>query len=110
TFPEGMTVSPSSAAGLGACSEAQVDLASINAPECPGSSKLGTVLIDTPVLAEQLQGSIYLARQYENPSHSLLGLYIAVKGPGFYLKLPGKAELDPVTGQLTTVFDETPQL
>ncbi|HSS43163.1 MAG TPA: hypothetical protein VLK37_11520 [Solirubrobacterales bacterium] len=110
TFPEGMTVSPSSAAGLGACSEAEIDLDTVEAPQCPGSSKLGTVLIDTPVLDEQLQGSIYLARQHENPFDSLLALYISVKGPGFYLKLPGKAELDPVTGQLTTLFDETPQL
>jgi hypothetical protein len=110
TFPEGMTVSPSSAAGLGACSEAQIDLDSVEAPQCPGSSKLGTVLIDTPVLSDQLQGSIYLARQHENPFDSLLALYIAVKGPGFYLKVPGKAELDPDTGRLTTVFDDTPQL
>jgi hypothetical protein len=110
TFPEGMTVSSSSAAGLGACSEAEIDLDTVEAPQCPGSSKLGTVLIDTPVLDEQLQGSIYLARQFENPFGSLLALYISVKGPGFYLKLPGKAELDPVTGQLTTLFDKTPQL
>jgi hypothetical protein len=110
TFPKGMTVSSSSATGLDACSESQIDLDTVEAPQCPGSSKLGTVLIDTPVLSEQLQGSIYLARQYANPFDSLLALYIAVKGPGFYLKLPGKAELDPVTGQLTTLFDETPQL
>ena len=41
-LPDGLTVSPSSAAGLGACSSAQIDLASEGPHDCPRSSKLGT--------------------------------------------------------------------
>jgi hypothetical protein len=33
-----------------------------------------------------------------------------VRGPGFYLKLPGRVDPDPVTGQLVSTFDNTPQL
>ena len=34
---------PSSAAGLGACTPAQIDLASASAPSCPADSQIGTV-------------------------------------------------------------------
>jgi hypothetical protein len=110
TLPKGMSVSSSSASGLGACSLAQIGLDSISAPSCPSSSKIGTVRLDTPVLAEQLQGDVILAKQSENPFDSLLAMYIAIKGPGFYIKLPGKIEADPNTGQLTVTFDDNPQL
>jgi hypothetical protein len=109
-MPQGMSVSPSSAAGLGACSPAQIGLGSNAAPTCPDSSKLGTVTVETPVLPDTLTGDIILATQNDNPFHSLVALYIVVKGPGFYLKLPGKIDLDPTTGQLTATFENTPQL
>jgi hypothetical protein len=109
-FPPGFSVSPSSAAGLGACTPAQIGLGNNDAPSCPQSSVLGKVTIDTPLLEEGLQGDIILAQPYDNPFNSLVALYIAAKGPGFYLKLPGKVDLDPVTGQVTATFDETPQL
>ncbi len=109
TFPEGVTVNASSAQGQGACSQSQIGIGNNDAPSCPGASKLGTVSIDTPLLDEQLNGSVYLATQNDNPFNSLLALYIAVKGPGFWLKLPGKVEVDPNTGQMTTIFDNTPQ-
>jgi hypothetical protein len=110
TFPEGMSISPAAAAGQGACSEAQIGLGTNATPTCPGSSRLGTVRIETPLLDEELEGAFYLAEQRKNPFGSLLAAYLAVKGPGFYLKLPGKIDADPRTGQLTTTFDDQPQL
>ena len=110
TLPQGMSVSPSSAAGLGACSPVQIGIGSNDPPTCPDSSKIGTVKIKTPLLDEELEGDVILAKQKDNPFGTLLAMYLAVKGPGFYLKLPGKVEADPVTGQLTTTFDNTPQL
>jgi hypothetical protein len=109
TLPEGMSVSPSSAKGLGACSQADIGLGTNDPPSCPASSKLGTVEVDTPLLAEPLEGDVILAKQNDNPFNSLLALYIVAKGPGFYLKLPGRIDLDPQTGQLTTTFDNNPQ-
>lgn len=110
TFPRGMSVSPASAAGLGACAPSEINLATNEAPSCPDSSKIGTVSVDTPLLSEPLTGDVILAKQNDNPFRSLVAVYIAVKGPGFYVKLPGKVDLDPVFGQLTATFDNTPQL
>jgi hypothetical protein len=111
-LPAGIAVNPSSANGLGACSEAQIEL---NGPEpaaCPTASKVGTVEVDTPLLDHPLPGSVYIAQPFENPFNSLLAIYIAVDDPitGVVVKLPGKVTPDPVTGQLTTTFEDNPQL
>lgn len=110
TLPRGMSVSPSSAAGLGACSPAQIGLGTHDTPSCPDSAKLGKVTIDTPLLPDPLVGDVILATQDDNPFRSLIALYIVAKGPGFHLKLPGRIDLDPSTGQLVATFDNTPQL
>ena len=54
---------------------------------------------------------MYLATQNENPFHSLLAGYIVVDDPttGVLIKIPGRIDPDPVTGQLTATFDEAPQ-
>jgi hypothetical protein len=110
TLPAGMAVSDSSASGLGSCSQAQLGIGTNAAPTCPASSILGTVRIKSPLLEGQLEGGVYLAQQKANPFGTTLALYLALKGPGFYLKLPGRVDADPDTGQLTTTFDNTPQL
>src|SRR5262249_26281800 len=66
TLPEGMSVNPSSANGLQACSAAQVELDGPEPAACPDASKLGSVEIDTPLVDHPVQGSVYLARQGEN--------------------------------------------
>ncbi len=109
-FPQGMTVSPSAVAGLEACSESQIGIGSTNPPSCPDGSKLGNVTIETQLLNDPLQGDVYLAKQGENPFHSTYAIYLAVKGPGFYLKLPGEMNLDKQSGQLRVIFDNLPQL
>jgi hypothetical protein len=111
-LPQGMTVDPSSANGLGACSAAQVNLEGEGAAACPESSKLGTVEIETPLLEDPLKGSVYLAQQRQNKFGSLLALYISVDDPvtGTVLKLPGKITADPATGRITASFTENPQV
>jgi hypothetical protein len=122
SFPAGMTINPASAAGLDACSPGQVGLttpvgqsdAHFNEVpvSCPTASKLGTVELDTPLLATPLHGAVYLATQNENPFNSLLALYIVVEDPltGVIIKLAGHPVADPQTGQLTVSFDQDPQL
>jgi hypothetical protein len=123
SLPAGMTLNPSSANGLEACSEVQMgylgegklpnpDNFDENAPNCPDGSKLGTVEVTTPLLEDDLQGTIYLAEQEKNPFGSLIGLYLAIESPrfGLQIKLAGKVELDPDTGQLTATFDNNPQV
>ncbi len=124
-LPVGYTANPSLASGLGVCTPAQfASETSFSAPGagCPLESKIGTVDVETPVLAEKhLTGNIYIAKPYENkpefgtpehPGGSLLALYIVVKDPqrGIIVKLAGKIEPDPVTGQLVTSFDNNPQV
>jgi hypothetical protein len=126
TLPEGFTVDPSAGDGLQACSEAQIGWlggARLNfsptAPECPEASKIGSITLESPLVAHQLEGEMYLARQDENPfgspehpGGSLLAAYVVVDDPilGVLIKIPGKFEPDPRTGRLTAVFDENPNL
>ena len=110
SLPAGVHVSPSSANGLAACSSAQIDLSEGTMPSCPDASKIGTVTVETPLLPNPLSGTVYLAAQGDNPFGSLLAIYVVAQGPGVALKLPGHVEADPITGQLTTTFDNNPQL
>jgi hypothetical protein len=110
TLPEGVRVSPSSADGLAGCSLAQVALRSRAPPTCPDASKVGRLEIDTPLLEEPLKGSVYLATPNDNPSGTLLAIYLVAEGPGVIVKLAGRVEPDPTSGQLKTTFDNQPQL
>jgi hypothetical protein len=111
TLPEGVRVSPSSAGGLGACSPTQIALQSTADPTCPDSSKVGTVSITTPLLDQPAEGSVYLATPHQNPSHSLIAIYIVAKGPGVIIKLAGGVSpSNAANGQLVATFDNQPQL
>jgi hypothetical protein len=111
TFPKGMSVNPASAHGLSACTPAQVKLGSNADDECPLSSRIGTVEIDTPLIREPLTGHVYLASQLDNPFKSTIGLYMVFssKKDGVTIKVAGKLAPDPVTGQLTSSFVENPE-
>ena len=118
-LPRDLTVSPSAANGLEACSEqqigytgteAQTPLFTDVAATCPDGSKLGEASVETPLLEHPLKGYVYLARQGENPFESVLAIYLVVEGSGVLVKLAGHVEADPVTGQLTTSFQDNPQL
>ena len=122
TLPEGMTINPSSGSGLGACSPGQyAEETAVYVPGrgCPPESKIGTVEIETPLLSEKLTGAVFVATPYDNPfaeppEHphgTLLALYVVARNPerGVVIKVAGKIEPNPVTGQLVTTFEETPQ-
>lgn len=124
TLPAGMTVDPSSADGLVACTEAEIGYLpqqsaqagktqfTPEAAKCPDESKIGTVTVNSRLVDHPLAGAVYVAAQDANPFKSLLALYVAIDDAptGLVVKLPGKVSLDPVTGQLTTTFAENPQL
>jgi hypothetical protein len=121
-LPAGLTVNPSSANGLGACSPEQIGMTTpvgepkahfTAAPQsCPNSSKLGAVSVETPVLDHPVPGEVFLASQNQNPFGSLLAIYLAIEDDKSELvaKIPAKIEADPITGQLTTTVTESPQL
>jgi hypothetical protein len=112
TLPAGVALNPAAADGLEACSEAQVSLDSDAASLCPEASKVGTVEISSPLVPDPLVGAVYLAAQNANPFGSLVALYLVAEDQtaGLLIKLAGEVKLDPVTGQLVSTFQNTPQL
>lgn len=139
-LPEGLVVNPSRAGGQAACSPEQIGLATavgqtpirFTKPpaNCPDASKIGSVTVSSPLVAqvnennevernpdgsaipEPLPGSLYLAKPFANPFGSLLAAYLTVDDPktGIVAKLAGEIQANPLTGQLTTTFSESPQL
>jgi hypothetical protein len=115
SLPEGFSVNPSIAEGLEVCSEADLARESSSSEPgvgCPNASKIGTLEVETPLLDETIQGSLYQAAPYDNPFGSLIALYMVLKNPvlGISITQPLKVESNPVTGQLRTVAEDLPQL
>ncbi len=113
-LPPGFTINPSSGAGLGACSVAQYEVeTAFTGPEtgCPPESKIGSIEIETPLLTDKITGAVYVAQPYQNPSGSLLALYIVARDAarGILVKVAGEVHLDPLTGQVVTHFLNNPQ-
>jgi hypothetical protein len=110
TLPPGMALNLSRAGGLVGCpleGPEGINLRSSEPASCPGASKIGSVRIRTSMLAEELQGGLYLAQQGNlpgngtNPFKSLLAVYLLAEGSGVVVKLPGEVTADRQTGQLT---------
>jgi hypothetical protein len=121
TLPEGVSVNPSSANGLGVCTEEEMGyqpdssgrIRFSDAPQsCPNGSKIGTVQVTTPLLEHALSGSVYVAKPFANPFGSLLAVYFAIEdeGTGIISKLAGRVSADKQSGQLTATFTENPEL
>ncbi len=141
-LPEGLTIDPSAGIGLKGCTLAQYGEEQTFFEEqqsgkkplgvrsgeereagkgCPNEAKLGTVTIETPLLAQKIEGNVFIAQPYENPfgepenghpNGTLVALYIVAHNPetGVFVDLAGKVSPNPETGQLTTTFKENPQL
>jgi hypothetical protein len=129
-LPEGVAVDASGADGLEACSEALVGyLPSQSTPPnelhftsalpepleqgvnfCPDASKVATVKIHTPLLENDLEGSVYLASQDANPFGSLIAMYLVARDPvsGVLVKLAGQVALNESSGQLVARFENPP--
>jgi hypothetical protein len=111
-LPAGLTLSPGSANGLAACTDAQLDVTSTDREQCPDASKIGTVEIDTPLLEDPIAGSVYVASQQSDDPQSgkMFRIFIVAAGSGVRIKLEGAVKADPSTGQLTSTFVNNPQL
>jgi hypothetical protein len=115
TLPEGVTLNPSAAEGIGTCSEAQYKAEHIGTGPgqgCPEASKIGSLLVHSPLLEEPVEGALFLAKPYENPGGTLIALYLVARAPerGVIVKQTGRVEPDPRTGQLITTFEGLPPL
>ncbi|HEY1687251.1 MAG TPA: hypothetical protein VGF95_00125 [Solirubrobacteraceae bacterium] len=126
TLPSGVVVNPSAAWGLKACSASQFygpdhpSQTPAEVAECPRESIVGQVWIKSPALEEALEGQVFLAEPECHPctpedaeSGKMVRLYIQAVSSGLggiVIKLEGYGRIDQETGQITTVFEENPQL
>jgi hypothetical protein len=128
TLPEGLSVNPSGATGLEACSDEQFGMVADGTPplfdnddpfdgkgaECPAGSRLGKVSVDTPVLEQPLDGDLVLGtpRSTDPQSGQMFRLFIVARSVerGLVAKVAGSAVADPGTGRLTTTFAQNPRV
>jgi uncharacterized repeat protein (TIGR01451 family) len=138
SLPAGVMASPGAANGLEVCpalsSAAPFGFGFLGSPEsaqlnnedispdaeqCPNGSKLGTVSIKTPLLKNELHGTVYLAAQDVGAPGEETGLleerlvlYLTAydEESGVRVKLAGDVHVDPSTGNLTSTFKNTPQV
>jgi hypothetical protein len=113
TLPEGLTLNPSAAQGLEACTQAQLGKGTRNPVSCPASSKIGTVNIETDLPPGSLGGNVYLGKA--NGTSSITGppYLIFIDTESVYdvsVRLEGQAVPNPTTGRLEVSFLGNPQL
>ncbi len=101
-FPEGLTLNPSAAHGLEACTPAQVHFESTLPAACPAGSKLGTDSIETDLPAGSLTGNVYLAAPSGTPiTKPPYSIYIVAESVyDVKLKVEATVTPDPNTGRL----------
>jgi uncharacterized repeat protein (TIGR01451 family) len=134
TLPEGVAVSPSAANGLGGCSDVpgaadEVHYDNTLPVSCADSSKIGTVVATSPLLAARapktdevtgakpIGGEIYLLSPHPgdlSPTGEGDGTFRALiqvesASDGINAKLPGVVSADRMTGRLTARFENSPQ-
>jgi len=107
-FPAGISVNPSMANGLQSCGAGQAHLDSQQPAQCPNASKLGTVAIATPLLRDELGGSVYLATPAERPV-SGIPVYVVAEDETFSVKFEGEVDIDEESGRMRVVLDDSPQ-
>ena len=121
--PEGINFTGPESEEVGISGELQL------APgHCPDASTVGTAEAETPLLPAPVKGHVYLARPacggagqepctpQDAADGRLYRLYLELGGTGALadagvnIKVEGRVEANPATGQLTTIFEENPQL
>ncbi|HEY1834344.1 MAG TPA: hypothetical protein VGG08_07905 [Solirubrobacteraceae bacterium] len=132
SLPPGVSLSPSAANGLVACTEQQIELDSPRRGNCPEASQVGEVRITSPLLEKsgktegersneegELNGRVYVGQPACSPCSGaqvakgeLVKLYIEAESEeaGVRVKLPGSASVDQATGVVTSSFLNNPQV
>lgn len=112
TLPEGMTLDPSAAHGLAACTAAQIGIGTTHPVTCPAASKVGTVAIETVLPPGSLAGNVYLGSPSGGPiTEPPYTIYLDAESMlGVSVRLQGTVTPDPSTGRLRATFANNPQL
>jgi hypothetical protein len=113
TLPEGLTLNPSAAHGLAACTQSQLHRGSSAPVECPAASRIGTVNIETDLPPGSLAGNVYLGQADGTSAITGPPYLIFIDAESIYdvsVRLEGQAVSDPATGRLEVSFLGNPQL
>jgi hypothetical protein len=105
-LPPGVSLSPAGTEGREACTDGQFGLGTESPVTCPFRSRVGTVKVETPALAEPLNGSMYLGQELPGERFRLL---INAVGSGVNYKALATLNADQGTGQLSTELRGLPQ-
>lgn len=105
-MPDGIAISPAGAAGLVACSDAQLGFGSDAPPQCPPAARVGAVEIESAALGGISAGTIFLGEEHRGERFRI---FVVAPGAGNTLKLTGALITDPVTGRLSTALRGLPQ-
>ncbi len=107
TLPPSLLLNPALAARLDACTDAQFALSDSSvAARCPPSSAVGDIDFVSPILGD-FPGKAYFGTQ--TPTDRLR-LFLDVPLFGAHIKVSAHVHPSFTTGQITTVFDELPQV
>ncbi|MEX0972333.1 MAG: hypothetical protein WDZ46_03645 [Solirubrobacterales bacterium] len=113
TLPEGAGLNPSVANGLNACSDAQFKKGTDDPVECPASSRIGSIEVETPALDQDLGGDVYVAQPLSNNPSSgnqfRVFLHAFNDRYGVNVRLVGNVFPNLQTGQLSVVVPNNPQ-
>jgi hypothetical protein len=115
TLPEGMTLDPSAASGLQACTDSQFAQGQERPVGCPPGSQIGTVTIETPNLPPgSLTGGVYVGQPLSSSPESGTEYRIFIDAEsaryGVSVRLVGMVDANASTGQLTTAVLGAPQV
>lgn len=110
-LPEGVTMNPSAAAGLEACTRAQFGIETRNSEECPGRSQIGTAQLEVPTLpAHSLSGPIFLGEETKAPiTGPPYKIYVDAESARYGVKVRIEGVVVPIasTGRLEAKFEDT---
>jgi hypothetical protein len=105
--PPGVLINPALAARLDACTDAQFAQSDTSVPaRCPPSSEVGDIDFVSPILGS-FPGRAYFGTQ--TPTDRLR-LFLNVPLYGANIKVSAHVHPSYETGQITTVFDDLPQI
>jgi hypothetical protein len=112
TLPEGLTLNPSAARGLEACTATEIGVGTTSPVECPPASKVGTVTIETDLPPGSLAGNVYLGSPGGGPiTEPPYTIYLDAESVyGVSVRLKGLINPNPSTGRLEATFADDPQL
>ncbi len=105
-LPEGFSINSNAADGKSSCSDAEASFGTTNAAQCPETSKIGTLEIETALLPGPLPGYLYLGKPLPGNRYRI---FLAADGFNVHVKLAGRIEPDLRTGQLKVIFENLPE-